>query len=94
MMLFDETGKYVGKIDIEDQNSWISAMGLSKNGTVVVSNINYGEQSSSASLCEIDFDGKKIGKTYKNFPFATGNAVMAPGIEGDILVSDGSAVYE
>ena len=93
VLLFGADGYYAG-IAETDQQSWISNMGTAKDGKVYASYMRYDANSSSMVLAEIDFDGKKVGKTYQNFPNAYGNASMVKGLEQDILISDDSALYE
>ena len=44
-------------------------------------------------MCDIDFDGKKTGNTYENYPSSNSNALV-PGIDKDFLAQDGNRVYE
>ncbi|MBR6477038.1 MAG: extracellular solute-binding protein [Lachnospiraceae bacterium] len=94
LLLFDENGNYVTKLDVEGNNSWISGMGLTKDGKVCVISTSYNDVSASCTLAEVDFDGKKIGEARKNVPALMGNTVITPGIDGDLLISDGSSAYE
>lgn len=91
--LYEADGTYKGSVSVGSAaNSWINAMGCGKDGKMYICSYNY-EADSRYSLTEIDFDGKKTGASYGNFPDSN-NRTLVPGVEGDFLVSDGSAVFE
>ena len=93
IMLFDENGKFKGNASV-DQQAWISSIGAAKDGKVYATYMQYNNDSSVGVIAEIDFEGKKLGKVYKNFPCSNGNCTILRGTESDIICSDESALYE
>lgn len=96
IMLYDAQGAYQGKITLADMsNGWVNGMGRGRDGKVYVNVYGRGSDNggSGYSLTELDFDGKKMGASYENFPGGNNNS-LAPGIEKDFLVYDNSTVYE
>ncbi len=76
---------------VEVMSGWINSMSTGKDGKVYI--CYYGNSANGGLvLSEVDFAGKKIGATYKNFPNMNGN--LAIGAEKDFLGHDGSVVYE
>lgn len=94
VFLFDEQGIPVGTAEINTQNGWMNAIGIAKDGKAYVAFQQYTQDGSENLLYEIDFDGKKIGKTYKNVPASNGNGEIVRGKDCDVLFFDSSAVYE
>lgn len=90
--LFDKDGRYAGKIS--DEETYFSGIGQGKDGKIYVSYYDRAAEGNSYVLAEVDFDGKKLGKVYKNFVGGNGNDILTPGIEKDFLVQDGTNVYE
>ncbi len=90
VLLFDQEGRSQGAVSLDaGGNGWIRSMGTGRDGKVYVcyrSNDGY-------ELADIDFQGKKTGGTYENFPGGNNNTLV-PGIEKDFLVQDGSRVLE
>ena len=88
--LFDQNGKNQGNVSLDSGgNGWIRAMGRDRDGKMYVcyrGNDGY-------NLADIDFEGRKVGNTYENFPGGNGERLI-PGLEKDFLVQDGSSVYE
>ncbi|MBR3509139.1 MAG: extracellular solute-binding protein [Lachnospiraceae bacterium] len=93
IMLFDENGKFSG-IASADQQSWISSICVAKDGKAYASFVQYNNDGMEGVIGEIDFDGKKLGKVYKNFPCASGNRVCLRTAEGNIICGDENALYE
>lgn len=89
ILLFDAEGNHRGKVSLSSGNGWIRALGCDKDGKMYVCYYN----NDGYDLAEIDFDGKKVGNTYDNFPNGNGERLVA-GIDKDFLVHDGSSVYE
>ena len=87
--LFDTEGQFQGAVKTD--SSWIQGIGRAKDGKVYVS---YYDDSGNNILAEIDFDGKKVGQTYSNFPNSNGNGNLSAGAEGDMLVSTNTTLYE
>lgn len=90
--LFDPEGNYQGEVKL-DTNGWIRSMGCGKDGKIYAAYMSNDGSSNSNSLIEIDFDGKKTGASYSNFPSGNGNRLVR-GVDKDFLVQDGSKVYE
>lgn len=88
VLLFDGEGNHKGKVSPEIGIGGILSMGCGKDGRMYVT--YYKDKSGSCELAEIDFDGKKTGATYPDFP---GSSVV-PGIQRDFLVNNGSQVCE
>lgn len=89
ILLFDAEGNHKGKVTLGSGNGWIRSMGCGKDGKMYVCYYN----SDGYELSDIDFDGRKTGSTYENFPGGNGD-VLVVGIDKDFLVQDGSSVYE
>nr|WP_321152363.1 extracellular solute-binding protein [uncultured Acetatifactor sp.] len=90
ILLFNAEGKNQGKVSLDSAgNGWIRSMGAGKDGKMYVCYYNGNDY----VLSDIDFDGKKVGGTYENFPDGN-NERLIPGIDKDFLVQNGSKVYE
>ena len=88
--LFDQDGRKQGSVSLDaGGNGWIRSMGRGKDGRVYVCYYN----NNGYELTDIDFEGRKTGDTYENFPNGNNNSLV-PGIDKDFLVQDGSRVYE
>ena len=94
VLLFDENGKPAGKIEINDQNCWVSGMGVGKDGKVYASYQSYGGDSAESCLAALDFEGRQVAKTYKNFVNANGTIHLFRGRDADLICSDGTGMYE
>ena len=88
--LFNSDGSYQGSIDMQD--NWINGMGRGKDGKVYVT--YYGNSAGGMTLTEIDFEGKKLGTSYENFPSGNGSGSLFTGGEKDFLVQDGTRLME
>jgi len=91
--LYDGEGNYQGEISLASvADGWINGMGCGRDGKVYLNcysqGANYGYM-----LVELDFDGKKTGATYSDFPRSNGNSII-PGVTKDFLVYDEASVYE
>lgn len=92
--LYDDEGNYQGTVRPDSSaGGWINSIGCGKDGKVYVCSYSYDGTSSGYVLTEIDFDNKKAGETYSDFP-GNGNSNLIPGIEKDFLAHNGSTVYE
>ena len=88
--LFEQDGRKQGSVSLDaGGNGWIRSMGRGKDGRVYVCYYN----NNGYELTDIDFEGRKTGDTYENFPNGN-NDRLVPGIDKDFLVQDGSRVYE
>ncbi len=88
--LFDQDGRNQGSVSLDTSgNGWIRSMGRGKNGKVYVCYYN----NDGYDLADIDFEGKKTGNTYDDFPAGNGDRLVS-GIDRDFLVQDGSRVFE
>lgn len=88
--LFDQDGRKQGSVSLDaGGNGWIRSMGRGKDGRVYVCYYN----NNGYELTDIDFEGRKTGNTYENFPSGNNNRLV-PGIDKDFLVQDGSKVFE
>ena len=88
--LFDADGNKRGTVSLGADVNWIRAMGSGKDGKMYLC---YYTSNGDTVLCDIDFDGKKTGNTYENYPSSNSNALV-PGIDKDFLAQDGNRVYE
>ncbi len=88
--LFDADGNKRGTVSLGADVNWIRAMGSGKDGKMYLC---YYTSNGDTVLCDIDFDGKKTGNTYENYPSSNSNALV-PGIEKDFMAHDGNRVYE
>lgn len=90
VLLFDQEGRSQGAVSLDaGGNGWIRSMGTGRDGKVYVCYYN----NDGYELADIDFEGKKTGGTYQNFPSGNSNSLV-PGIEKDFLVQDGSRMLE
>ncbi len=90
--LYEADGTYRGTVSTGNgMGGWISAAGLGKDGKVYISAYNLGG-TEGVGLAAVDFEAKKLGDVYQNFP--DGNQYIVPGAEKDFLVSNGDALYE
>lgn len=88
--LFDAEGNRQGAVSLDfGGNSWVRSMGRGKDGKMYICFYN----NDGYELAEIDFEGKKTGATYDNFPNSNSERLV-PGLDKDFLVQDGSNVYE
>lgn len=96
VFLFDGDGSYRGVVSIGNgMNSSLRAIGADRDGKVYVSSYSYGENGVAYELAEIDYDNRKTGDSYANFPSGSGSAGLTPGAEaGTFIVNDGSTLYE
>ena len=93
ILLFDAEGKYAGKIDV-NTSGYMYSMGMAKDGKVYGAIMDYSGEGPSVSLQEMDFDNKKMGKAYKGSFGGNGNMQIFPGKDCDVIISDGTALYE
>lgn len=94
IFLFDAEGSYKGTVSIGSAgNSYIRAMGCGSDGKIYVSVYNYDESGSSTNLSEVDFDGKKLGASYADFPGGNSETLTA-GENDSFIVTDDRTVYE
>ena len=89
IFLFDEQGQYAG--EVKTSGDWIVSMSTGGDGKVYISYGDYSDDSYETVLAEIDYDGKKIAKTYKNLP---GADRLCPKNDTTFLSGDGSALYQ
>lgn len=89
--LFDADGNYKG--DVKLDSGWMNAMGVGKDGKMYVAYYDYSSSSSSSCVADIDFDGKKFGTVYKDFPNCNSES-LTMGLEKDFLVNDGESLME
>jgi ABC-type glycerol-3-phosphate transport system substrate-binding protein len=90
ILLFDADLNYSGKIDVNGE--WFNSVGTGKDGKVYAS--VYDDNSGMQILKEVDFDKKSYGTTYSNFLSDNSGSRLVPGIDSDLLVNDGTKVYE
>ena len=90
--LFDEQGNLYGEIN--QNNGWIQGIGVGRDGKVYISYYDNTSADGGYVLTELDYQGKKLGQSYTNFPNGNGNGELSKGITKDFLVSDSSKVYE
>ncbi|MBR1931823.1 MAG: extracellular solute-binding protein [Lachnospiraceae bacterium] len=88
--LFDEQGQYVG--EIETSTDWIDGLSLDDEGNVYFSYWDYSGTGAGMALAEVDFEGKKAGKTYSNLP--GGANYMSPVGEKAFLLGDSTSLYQ
>lgn len=93
--LFDKDGKYVGSIDVTDgSDSYLNSFGLAKNGKVYASYYSYGGNGSENLLAELDFEGRKVAKSYGHFVSGYGSQGLVSASETTFLCNEGTSVYE
>ena len=90
--LFDAQGNYQGAVNT-DQN-YINNMGKGKDGKIYISYYDSASASGGMVLSDIDFDAKKLGNSYADFPSGSSSNVLASGAEKDFLVNDGTKLSE
>lgn len=88
--LIDAEGTLYGTIPLKSN---IRGIGTGKEGTVYAcypgDTSTYGSES---VLAEVDFEGKKLGDVYENYPNSF-HANLVPGTDYDFLVNDGYNLY-
>ena len=89
--LVDAEGVSKGSVKLEGTNVWIDSMGNGSDGKVYLGYSSYDGNNSTYTLCEIDFEGARLGNSYKDFP--RGNNGFFRGTEYDFLIHDGMKVY-
>lgn len=89
--LFDAEGNAAGTFSLGSGDIYIQQACKGSDGKMYVVYTVYDGSGSSTFLADIDFEGKKTGTTYENFPGSTRHIVADP--EGDFLVSDDNSVY-
>lgn len=90
--LFDAEGNYQGDVKL-DGDGWLGAMGTGKDGKMYVSYYDYSGTSSSECVADIDFDGKKFGTVYAEFPNNNSQS-LTPGLTKDFIVNSGDGLVE
>jgi len=86
--LFDELGQYAG--DIKVDTNWINTLCAGGDDKVYLTYWDYTGNGSEILLAEVDFDGKKVGNTYRNLP--RGNWI-SPTNETTFLTGDSTTLY-
>lgn len=89
--VFDNEGNYQG--DISNNDNWISNIGKGKDGKIYISFYDNTSTNGGMALAEIDYNAKKIGTSYTDFPSGNGNS-LATGVEKDFMVNDGTKLTE
>ncbi|MBP5223022.1 MAG: extracellular solute-binding protein [Lachnospiraceae bacterium] len=92
IFLLDANGQQAGKIESSGQG-WIMSAVCGKDGKVYVIKQVY-DDTMVTKLLELNFEGKKVEKTYEHMISSTGCAALPAGSDKDFLVSDGMALYE
>ena len=90
--LFDSEFFHQGSVKVN--SSWIQGMGTGKDGKVYVTYYDMVSATGGYVLAEVDFAGKQIGQSYKNFISGNGNGSLMAGIQKDFVVNDGTSLYE
>ena len=89
--LFDAEGNRQGTVSMDGGgNTWIDTMACGRDGKMYIGYSNYDGNTSSYTLCEIDFAGKKLGQAYEDIPRNNG---FIAGTEYDFLLNDGTVLY-
>ena len=89
--LFDAEGNRQGTVTMNGGGDiWIDSLACGRDGRMYMGYSNYDGNTSSYTLCEIDFDGKKLGQVYEGVPRNNG---FIAGTEYDFLLTDGTALY-
>lgn len=89
--LFDGEGNRQGAVSMNGGGDvWIDTMACGRDGKMYIGYNNYDGNSSTYSLCEVDFAGKKLGQAYEDVPRNNG---FIAGTEYDFLLTDGTGLY-
>ena len=88
--LFDAEGQFQGTIT-PDNCQWMRGLGTTNDGRVF---LVYYNDNGESQLSEIDFDGKKMGQSYENFPESNMNGTLGQGPNGGLLINSDSVLYE
>lgn len=83
--LLNKDGVKTGIIQVDN---YINTMGVTKEGTVIVT--MYGTE--GIEVKEVDFAGKAFGQPITGLASGNGNMMIAPGLEQGLLVSNGSTL--
>ncbi len=90
LYLLSAEGELQGEVSLENVD-WISSIGAGKDGKVYVSYFDRSTEEGGTVLAEVDYNGKKLGQVYRNYP--NGNDKLVPGTDHDFLVKSSDAVY-
>lgn len=90
--LYDAEGNPAGSVSVGSGDIYIQQVCKGADGKAYVVYTSYDGNGSNTALAEIDFEGKKVGVVYNNFPGSI--RYIAANGEGSFLVSDESRVYE
>lgn len=90
VIMLDENGEEHGTAGI---SSWINTYGIGKDGKAYITYYDQNSADGGTVLSVLDYENKKIGDTYQNFPGSDGQYLNA-GAEKDFLVYNGSKLYE
>lgn len=95
VFLFDGDGSYKGIVSVGNgMNDRMRSIGAGRDGKVYVSIYSYGENGSSCELAEIDYENRKTGASYGNFPTGSSEGLTPGADAGTFIVNDGSTLYE
>lgn len=95
VFLFDGDGSYKGIVSVGNgMNDRMHSIGAGRDGKVYVSIYSYGENGSSCELAEIDYENRKTGTSYGNFPTGSSEGLTPGADAGTFIVNDGSTLYE
>ena len=89
--LFDGEGNSQGTVSMEGGGStWIDTMACGRDGSMYVGYNSYDGNNSTYVLCEVDFDGRKLGEPCEGVSRSSG---FVAGTEYDFLMNDSTALY-
>lgn len=85
--ILDQKGNEICSIDLDD---YVSSMGTTKEGKVVVSMYDQDK----IVLREVDLASKGLGATYENVPNPNGNLEIMKGIDKGCLINSNNSLFE
>lgn len=90
--LYDEAGNSNGTLLLGTGETYVRRMAAGADGKVYVVYDTSDGTFSKTRMAEADFEGRGLGTSYENFPSSINT--FTAGTEGNLLINDGSKVYE
>ncbi|MCH5343609.1 MAG: extracellular solute-binding protein [Acetatifactor sp.] len=92
VLLLDDQGAVKGKVEL-NPDSWLSDCGVGKDGKAYLTYYDRTSGTGGYVLAEIDYDARKLGTVYQNFPSGNSSGSLTVGDEDhDFLVSSGNGL--
>ncbi len=93
VVLLDETGAQKGEIELSP-DSWIMGAGAGPDGRAYLCYYDGASMDSGTVLAVMDYDGRKLGEAYQNFPDNNSSGgLVSGGGDYDFLANDGGRLH-